>query len=173
MNSQYVQLIIIPISFTLCAFFGLAVTSAGQTLYGEIIWDPTHLVDRWSNRPAAFFVCFSFALASLGTNISANSLSAGNDLSAIVPRWINIRRGQVICALLGGWAFCPWEILAKQVYSIFLLVSLIFKASRSAAGFLSFMNGYAVFLGPFAGIMATDVSVSSAARSSTYQLIRS
>ena len=124
MNRQYVQLIVIPIAFTLSAFLGLAVTSAGQVLYGETIWDPTHLVDRWSNRPAAFFVCFSFALASLGTNISANSLSAGNDLSAIAPRWINIRRGQVICALVGGWALCPWEILAKQVFLVFYRISI-------------------------------------------------
>ena len=29
--------------------------------------------------------------------------------------------------------------------------------SYSAQGFLSFMNGYTVFLGPFAGIMVTDV----------------
>ena len=28
----------------------------------------------------------------------------------------------------------------------------------SAAGFLSFMNGYSVFLGPFVGIMVVDVS---------------
>jgi len=59
-------------------------------------------------------------------------------MTALLPRWINIRRGQVICAFIGGWALCPWEILA------------------SATGFLSFMNGYTVFLGPFAGIMVTD-----------------
>lgn len=35
---------------------------------------------------------------------------------------------------------CPWEILAN------------------ATGFLSFMNGYTVFLGPIAGIMIADVS---------------
>lgn len=29
--------------------------------------------------------------------------------------------------------------------------------TTSAQGFLSFMNGYTVFLGPFAGIMVTDV----------------
>ena len=49
-------------------------------------------------------------------------------------RYINIRRGQVICAIIGGWALCPWEILA------------------SAPGFLSFMGGYTVFLGPFVGM---------------------
>ncbi|KLO16652.1 cytosine-purine permease, partial [Schizopora paradoxa] len=135
---QYIQLFIIPIAFTFVGFLGIAVTSAGVVLYNGIFWDPLRLVDNWDNRAAAFFASFSFFLATLGTNISANSLCAGNDMTALCPRWINIRRGQVICAFIGGWALCPWEILA------------------SASGFLSFMNGYTVFLGPFAGIMVTD-----------------
>ncbi|THH16283.1 hypothetical protein EW146_g4322 [Bondarzewia mesenterica] len=137
-RAQYVQLIIIPIAFTLCSFVGMAVTSAGVTLYGQVLWDPLRLIDQWDNRAAAFFASFAFVLTTLGTNISANSLSAGNDMSALCPKYINIRRGQIICAFLGGWALCPWEILA------------------SASGFLSFMNGYTVFLGPIAGIMVTD-----------------
>ncbi|KAF9006929.1 NCS1 nucleoside transporter family [Cyathus striatus] len=137
-KAQYVQLFIIPTAFTLIGFVGIAVTSAGEVLYGELIWDPLQLIDRWDNRAAAFFAAFSFILATLGTNISANSLSAANDLTVILPKYINIRRGQVICAIIGGWALCPWEILA------------------SAPGFLTFMSGYTVFLGPFAGIMITD-----------------
>jgi NCS1 family nucleobase:cation symporter-1 len=117
LHSQYIQIIIIPVAFTLAAFIGIAVTSAGITLYGEILWDPLKLIDKWDNRAAAFFTAFSFALSTLGTNISANSLSVGNDMTALCPRYINIRRGQVICALLGGWVFCPWEILAKCVTS--------------------------------------------------------
>lgn len=115
-HSQYIQIIVIPIAFTLASFIGIAVTSAGVTLYGEILWDPLKLIDKWDNRAAAFFTSFSFALSTLGTNISANSLSAGNDMTALCPRYINIRRGQVICAFLGGWALCPWDILAKCVY---------------------------------------------------------
>ncbi|TFK37657.1 cytosine-purine permease [Crucibulum laeve] len=137
-RAQFVQLLIIPTAFTLIGFIGIAVTSAGEVLYGEILWDPLHLIDRWDNRAAAFFAAFSFILATLGTNISANSLSAANDMTVLFPQYINIRRGQVICAVLGGWALCPWEILA------------------SAPGFLSFMSGYTVFLGPFAGIMVVD-----------------
>lgn len=137
-RAQYIQIAIIPIAFTLAGFIGIAVTSAGITLYGEILWDPLKLIDKWDNRAAAFFTSFAFALSTLGTNISANSLSAGNDMTALCPRYINIRRGQVICAFLGGWALCPWEILAN------------------ATGFLSFMNGYTVFLGPITGIMITD-----------------
>jgi len=137
-RAQFVQLFIIPVAITLIGFIGIAVTSAGQILYGEIIWDPLRLIDRWDNRAAAFFASLSFVLATLGTNISANSLSAANDMTVLFPSYINIKRGQVICALIGGWVLCPWEILA------------------SAPGFLSFMSGYTVFLGPFAGIMVVD-----------------
>ncbi|KAI0926219.1 hypothetical protein AcW1_008440 [Taiwanofungus camphoratus] len=137
-RAQYIQLLIIPVAFTLCGFIGIAVTSAGIVLYGQVLWDPTKLINEWDNRAAAFFAASAFMLATLGTNISANSLSAANDMTVLFPRYINIRRGQVICAILGGWALCPWEILA------------------SAQGFIAFMNGYTVFLGPFAGIMITD-----------------
>ncbi|KAH9057611.1 NCS1 nucleoside transporter family [Lactarius vividus] len=137
-RAQYIQIAIIPIAFTLASFVGIAVTSAGVTLYGEVLWDPLKLIDKWDNRAAAFFTSFAFVLSTLGTNISANSLSAGNDMTALCPRYINIRRGQIICAFLGGWALCPWEILAN------------------ATGFLSFMSGYTVFLGPITGIMITD-----------------
>ncbi|KAF9004841.1 NCS1 nucleoside transporter family [Hymenopellis radicata] len=137
-RAQYVQLAIIPTVFTLIGFCGIAVTSAGEVLYGETLWDPLQLIDRWDNRAAAFFAAFSFFLATLGTNISANSLSAANDMTVLFPRYINIRRGQVICAIIGGWALCPWEILA------------------TGQGFLTFMSGYTVFLGPFSGIMVAD-----------------
>ncbi|THG96210.1 hypothetical protein EW026_g5587 [Hermanssonia centrifuga] len=137
-RAQYVQIIIIPVAFTLAAFVGMMVTSAGTVLYGKVLWDPLTLINEWDNRAAAFFAAATFMLTTLGTNISANSLSAANDMTVLFPQYINIRRGQIICAILGGWALCPWEILA------------------SAQGFLNFMNGYTVFLGPFAGIMVTD-----------------
>ena len=139
-------------------------TSAGIALYGQVLWDPLKLIDRWDNRAAAFFTAFSFTLGTLGTNISANSLSAGNDMTALWPRYINIRRGQVICAFLGGWALCPWEILARCVGlrrnsgHNFLRWQPHFLL-HSATGFLSFMGGYTVFLGPITGIMITDVSL--------------
>ncbi|KDQ12362.1 hypothetical protein BOTBODRAFT_56931 [Botryobasidium botryosum FD-172 SS1] len=138
-RDQYVQLIIIPVAFTFVAFIGMTVTSAGKTLYGgAYLWDPLRLIDKWDNRGAAFFASFSFLLATLASNISNNSISAGNDLAALMPRYLNIRRGQILCAIIGGWALCPWEILAN------------------ATGFLKFINGYTVFLSPICAIMVTD-----------------
>ena len=95
------------------------------------------LVSQWSSRSCRFFAAFSFALAALGVNISANSLSAANDLTALFPRFVNIRRGQLLCAVL-CWALVPWKILA------------------SAGSFLNFMSAYAIFLGPIASIMLFD-----------------
>ncbi|KAF8306380.1 cytosine-purine permease [Clavulina sp. PMI_390] len=135
---QYVQTMIIPIFFTFTAFIGIVVTSAGNVLYGEYIWDPLRLIDKWDNRAAAFFASFSFALATLGTNISANSISAANDFTALAPRYINIRRGQILCAIIGGWAICPWEILSRAI------------------GFLSFMAGYTIILSPICAVMVVD-----------------
>jgi NCS1 family nucleobase:cation symporter-1 len=53
---------------------------------------------------------------------------------------MNITRGQVFCAFIGGWVLCPWEILSQ------------------AMGFLNFMAGYTIVLGPICGIMIADVS---------------
>lgn len=127
----------LPIVFTFISFIGIAASSAGAQQYGVLEWDPMALISNWENRACRFFAAFSFALAALGVNISANSLSAANDLTALFPTYVNIRRGQLICAFL-SWALVPWKILA------------------SAGSFLNFMSAYSIFLGPIAAIMVTD-----------------
>lgn len=56
----------------------------------------------------------------------------------LFPRYVNIKRGCIIAAVIGGWVIVPWKVLA------------------SAQTFLNFMGGYAVFLAPIAGIIAAD-----------------
>lgn len=62
-------------------------TSAGESIYGELLWDPTHLIDKFADdgkgRAARFFVALAFVIATIGVNISANTVSAGNDLVAV------------------------------------------------------------------------------------------
>ncbi len=139
----------------MASFVGIVVTNAGISLYGQILWDPLKLIDHWDNRACAFFTSFVFGLSTLSTNISANSLDAGNEMAAMYPRYINIRRGQIICAFLGGWALSPWKILARWVHHQNDDSSLI--TLDSAPGFLNFVSGYTVFLGPMTGIIVTDV----------------
>ena len=134
---QLLYVPMLPIVFTFISFIGIAASSAGAVNYGTLEWDPMALISNWENRACRFFAAFAFALAALGVNISANSLSAANDLAALFPGYVNIRRGQLICAVL-SWALVPWKIL------------------ESAGSFLNFMSAYAIFLGPIAAIMVFD-----------------
>jgi hypothetical protein len=66
--------------FTFIAFIGIASALSGGYHWGVVEWDPMALVAHWDSRAARFFAAFSFALAALGVNISANSLSAANGM---------------------------------------------------------------------------------------------
>lgn len=83
------QIIVIPLSFMLMSFMGVVIAGAASDLYGEKIWDPLTIMAHWNGssgaRAAAAFVSLSFVLAQLGSNISANCVSAANDLNAMFP----------------------------------------------------------------------------------------
>lgn len=142
-RGQWIQLPFIPIIFTACGVLGIITTSATKVFVGEYLWNPLDIISLWldhgpGGRCAAFFAALAWYVAQVGTNITANSISAANDLTVLLPRWINIRRGCVVAAVISGWVLVPWKIL------------------DSAESFLAFMGGYAIFLGPMAGILAAD-----------------
>jgi len=141
-KGQYIQLPFLPAVFTICGVFGIITTSASKVVYGEFYWNPLDIIAHWLDNPAgraaAFFAALSWYIAQVGTNITANSISAANDLTVLFPKYVNIKRGCMIAAVVGGWVIVPWEIL------------------HSAQTFLAFMGGYAVFLAPMAGIIASD-----------------
>jgi cytosine/uracil/thiamine/allantoin permease len=69
--------------------YGVIIAGAASDLYGEEIWDPLTILSRWTGssgaRAGAAFCGLSFTLAQLGSNISANCISAANDLNAMFP----------------------------------------------------------------------------------------
>ncbi|KIW18448.1 hypothetical protein PV08_02736 [Exophiala spinifera] len=141
-KGQYIQLPFLPAIFTVCGVMGIVTTSASKVVYGEYLWNPLDIIDHWlgshGGRAAAFFAALSWYIAQVGTNITANSISAANDMTVMCPKYINIKRGCMLAAVIGGWVIVPWKILS------------------SASTFLAFMGGYAVFLAPMAGIIASD-----------------
>ncbi|KAB5515364.1 permease for cytosine/purines, uracil, thiamine, allantoin-domain-containing protein [Coniochaeta sp. 2T2.1] len=143
-SAQNVQAIVIPAIFTVVGLLGIFTAAAAETVYGEVLWNPITIIDHWMDsgshggRAAAAFAAIGLIIVTLGINISANSISAANDLMSFWPKYINIRRGQVLAAFIGAWGFVPWKILA------------------SAAKFLAFLGGYTIFLGPMTSILITD-----------------
>ncbi|PHH66777.1 hypothetical protein CDD81_5909 [Ophiocordyceps australis] len=142
-DALWSQLISIPLGFAITSFIGIIVSSSSIVIYNEPVWDPLGLLSRFvddggsAQRFGVFIIALAFALAQLGTNIAANSVSAGTDMTALLPRWINIRRGGYICAII-GLAMCPWNLLS------------------SASNFTTYLSAYSVFLSSIAGVMVAD-----------------
>ena len=111
-DALWSQLFTIPIGFGITSFIGIIVSSSASVIYGEEVWNPLTLLDKFldgassGQRFGIFIIALGFTLAQLGTNISANSVSAGTDLTALLPKYLNIRRGSYICAAI-SLAMCP------------------------------------------------------------------
>lgn len=137
------QLITIPCGFAFTSFIGIIVSSSSTIIYKEPIWNPLHLLGRFldaggaGNRAGVFFIATAFSLAQLGTNIAANSVSAGTDMTALLPRYLDIRRGGYVCAAI-GLAMCPWNLLSDN------------------NKFTTYLSAYSVFLSSIAGVMISD-----------------
>ncbi|KXX78415.1 Uracil permease [Madurella mycetomatis] len=143
-DALWSQLFTIPIGFAATSFIGIIVSSSSSVIYGgEPIWDPLDLLERFiddggsGQRFGVFVIAAAFSLAQLGTNIAANSVSAGTDMTALLPRWINIRRGGYICAAV-GLAMCPYTLLTSHNQ------------------FTTYLSAYSVFLSSIAGVMISD-----------------
>ncbi|PHH49381.1 Uracil permease [Ceratocystis fimbriata CBS 114723] len=137
------QLISIPLGFGITSFIGIIVSSSSTVIYGDSIWDPLDLLEKFiddggaGERFGVFIIAFAFALAQLGTNIAANSVSAGTDMTALLPRYLTIRRGGYICAAV-GLAMCPYTLLT------------------SSNKFTTYLSAYSVFLSSIAGVIVAD-----------------
>ena len=142
-DALWSQFITIPLGFAVTSFIGIIVSSSSTIIYGKPIWNPLDLLSNFldgansGERFGVFIIAAAFALAQLGTNIAANSVSAGTDLTALLPRYLNIRRGGYICAIV-GLAMCPWNLLS------------------TSNNFTTYLSAYSVFLSSIAGVIICD-----------------
>lgn len=160
-QATWSQAIGILVSKVLVMFLSCATTSAASGVLGKSYWNVWDLynailTEYWGPgaRAGMFFastvrqtLCYIYSLkgcfakvyiqgmilAIIATNAGSNSLPVGADTSGLWPRYINIVRGQVICALLAPLCV-PWKIIA------------------SASSFLTFLGSYTVFLMPTCGV---------------------
>lgn len=128
------QLLALPISFTVTSFLGIVISSTSIPQFGHQIWDVVKIMDTMldvnptsATRAGMVFISAGFIYVQLMLNVAANSISAGCDLTALLPRFINIRRGGYICCLI-GILMNPW---------------LLYKSS---ATFGTYLGSYGVLL---------------------------
>ncbi|KAJ7675656.1 permease for cytosine/purines, uracil, thiamine, allantoin-domain-containing protein [Mycena polygramma] len=139
------QIFIIPVCLLGSNILGIITTSCARGFYPDepLLWKLYDLLEAIQThggngaRAAVFFAAFAFFLSQLCVNVVACGTVGGMDLAALLPRYINIRRGSFIIALI-GICINPWKIL------------------NTANSFISAISGYAVFLGPLTGIMVSE-----------------
>lgn len=120
---------------------GVLTIAATQNRYGAQLWSVASLLIAMQDsnpdsktRAGVFFAGFAFGVSQISLNVVGNSFSGGTDMSSLVPKYINIRRGQLLTAFL-GLVINPWYLLSGAVV------------------FISVMSAYTIFLQPFLGIL--------------------
>lgn len=143
-DAGWLQGISVFVSKVLIFSLGLMATSSMQGAYGKAYWNMWDLNDaildhNWNAtaRFGIFLVSFSYLFSVFGTNLGANSIPFGADMTGLFPRYLTIRRGQVLCALLGV-ALVPWKLIATaQTFITFLGSYNIFMAPLCAVSYIS------------------------------------
>ena len=135
------QIVGFPVSNLLVSVVGSLVGASSELIFGELIWNPLNLLDRIqttnytpANRAGCFFIAFCFFYSAIFSSIFENSIPAGNDIAALLPQYISIRRAFYICAVLSV-AICPWYLLG------------------TASNFISYLASYQIFLSSITGVM--------------------
>ncbi|KAL1693530.1 permease for cytosine/purines, uracil, thiamine, allantoin-domain-containing protein [Schizophyllum commune] len=144
-DQMWGQLFAIPLCLFGSNVLGIFATSCAKGFFPDEkplwkLYDLLEAIQRHggpSARAAVFFAAFAFFLSQLCVNVVACGVVGGMDLAALCPRFINIRRGSVLVAII-GICINPWRIL------------------NTANSFISAISAFGVFLGPMSGIMLAD-----------------
>ncbi|RFU32336.1 hypothetical protein B7463_g3976, partial [Scytalidium lignicola] len=133
-----------PLALIITAMFGVFVTSAARDIYGTVIWQPVSLLLYIQNdsytpavRAGTFFAGAGWLLSQLSVNVSLNAVSAGMDLTSVIPEILNARRGALLLAFV-GFVVCPWNYV------------------NSATTFVTVLSAFGLFISPLIGIYISD-----------------
>ncbi|KAH4059738.1 hypothetical protein HBI23_032820 [Parastagonospora nodorum] len=139
-----IQGVSVFVASVLVFFLGMASTTSIQARWGTAYWNIWDLFDAILDhyfsagaRAGIFFAALAFFFGVFATNFGSNSIPFGADMTGLFPKWLTIRRGQVLCALLGV-IVQPWQLMAN------------------ASAFLSFLGSYSIFMAPLCAVIIVD-----------------
>jgi len=79
-----------PLIWSLMSMIGAIGSQCTSVIYGETLWQPFDIIAKWQDTPggraAAFFASLAWLIGNIGSNITANSISAANDLTTLFPK---------------------------------------------------------------------------------------
>ncbi|GAB2910743.1 NCS1 family nucleobase:cation symporter-1 [Nonomuraea fastidiosa] len=98
----------LPVNFLFFSLLTVITASATVPVFGELITDPIHTVQRIDTPFAILLGGLTFVIATVGINIVANFISPAFDFSNVSPQRISWRTGGMIAAV-GSVLLTPWN----------------------------------------------------------------
>ena len=98
----------LPVNFLFFSLLTVITASATMPVFGELITDPIHTVERIGSGFAILLGGLTFVVATVGINIVANFISPAFDFSNVNPKKISWRTGGMIAAV-GSVLLTPWN----------------------------------------------------------------
>ncbi|MDX6743981.1 NCS1 family nucleobase:cation symporter-1 [Actinocorallia sp. A-T 12471] len=117
----------LPVNFLFFSLLTVITASATVPVFGELITDPIHTVQRIDTAFAILLGGLTFVIATIGINIVANFISPAFDFSNVSPQRISWRTGGMIAAV-GSVLLTPWNWYSNPDaihYTLGLLGALI------------------------------------------------
>ena len=117
----------LPVNFLFFSLLTVVTASATVPVFGELITDPIHTVERIDSAFAIILGGLTFVIATVGINIVANFISPAFDFSNVNPKKISWRMGGMIAAV-GSVILTPWNWYSNATaihYTLGLLGALI------------------------------------------------
>lgn len=117
----------LPVNFLFFSLLTVITASATVPVFGELITDPIHTVERIDTPFAILLGGLTFVTATVGINIVANFIAPAFDFSNVAPNRISWRMGGMIAAV-GSVFLLPWNWYSNATaihYSLGVLAALI------------------------------------------------
>lgn len=124
----------IVVAHILFAIASVFIIIGGSIYLGHQEWNILTIINEWSNFWAILISTGVLLMTTISTNATSNIIPAAYQLTALLPKWINYRRGVIIASVLSV-VIMPWKMMEEED-SIFL-----------------FLNAIGAILGPVAGVM--------------------
>lgn len=130
-----------PTTMAFISFIGIVVTSTTVLVFGQAIWNPIDLINKFGSSYFMIIPLLGLIVATICCNMAANLVSSANDFSNLFPNHINFKCGGYITCIIGLLIF-PWKLIADPHGYIF-----------------RWLIAYSALLGAVGGIMVADYYV--------------
>lgn len=127
----------LPVATAVFYIMAAIIVSACIPLFGKALWNPSDILMAINNPLLSAFGAILLAVATISVNIPANIVSPAYDLTNLLPKFFNFKRGAVFSIVL-AFLYMPWKLM------------------ENPAVLYGILNNIGALLGPATGIIIAD-----------------